>query len=59
MMRNKTVTILVGILVMLLVIGGFRNLRTGIVVGDQFLYERSPEYFKAGEDVFPWFSLEI
>ena len=50
MMRNKTVTVLVGILVVLLVIGGFRNLRTGIVVGDQFLYERSPEYFKAGDD---------
>lgn len=50
MMEKKKAAILAGILVILVVIGGFRNMRTGIVVGDTFLYERSDGYFKAGDD---------
>lgn len=48
--ENKTIVVLIGIFVVLAIIGCFRNLRTGIFVGDKFLYERENGYYRSGDN---------
>ena len=48
--ENKAVLVLTGIFVVLVIIGCFRNLRTGIPVGDKFLIEREEGYYKSGDN---------
>lgn len=48
--ERKSILVLAGIFVVLLVIGCFRNLRTGIFVGDKFFYEREAGYYTSGDN---------
>lgn len=48
--ENKTIVVLIGIFVVLAIIGCFRNLRTGIFVGDKFFYEREEGYYESGDN---------
>lgn len=47
---DKKISILIGILLILVVIGCWRNVRTGIYIGDKFLVQKEDGYFKAGDD---------
>ncbi len=46
--KDKPKAILIGIFIMLIIIGGFRNTRIGVTVGDKFLVEREDGYFRSG-----------
>lgn len=48
--ERKSILVLAGIFVVLFVIGCFRNLRTGIFVGDKFFYEREEGYYVSGDN---------
>lgn len=47
---NKKTGIMIGILVLLVLIGGWRNLRTGIFVQDKFFVQKDEDYYKSGDD---------
>lgn len=46
--KNKTVVILAVLLLILVFLGKWRNLRQGIFIGDEFLVQKSSEDFKSG-----------
>lgn len=47
---DKKILVLAMIMVLMIVLGGWRNLRPGIEVGDEFFVQKSAEYYKKGND---------